>query len=1114
LLTISTLNVQGLNQKGKLIQLTNSINNERAIFCCSETKTTITNPLPKKTNTFTIISSIPNQSASSGACIIISKAVTNHIFNTYSTNPYWCAIHLKFKPKIDLIILSCYLPHDNDSRKIATTSIHNFLNEHKKKHIIITGDFNSFPKNTPSINAQTTSFKRNIYRHKFFFDSVDIAKTVGKENHYTHFTSTSASRIDQIWISKDLASKVLSFKTFEQTVISSDHLQLTTILDWFEYKPNRIQYSTKTFQFNKATKEQLQSMQEDIDLKCSIITKPSWDSLNTIIKKAMEANIPIRMQTNSRKPRKNHKFHDAIKSIKKSLTNIKKNSNQPLNLHPLAKTIHSKITDKQHSLKSLKKTMKLLIKEKQTMANEEILIELKNNIKKNYQRFWEKPKNALKNALGDLKPSLDLSILSDGDQLQEDPDQLIKIVENHFKKILDPKPFILNNDWTETYKPIPNIPDNIFLNTLKEISSQEILDTLINLPRNKAPGLTTIPYEVWTNLGSIAKQHIKTLFNHILKSSQPPLHWKQSVVTLLPKKLVWSHDLADTRPISLIETSRKIFTKILNTRLANLLCSQKILSEFNFAGLKNQSTMEPLSIITSEINTANNFNKEIWIASFDISKAFDSVNLQSLKLALNRIKIPQQITSLILNLLTNRELKIITHYKLTDPLTINNGIDQGETLAPLLWTIFYDPMVSKIAKLFHPTSKILAYMDDVAFTSNQLQSLQKMTNIFCSFLTLNAIKCNKKKTELINNLKFSNSLRNQPLMVENEPIYSKPPNESIKYLGIYLSGKSSQIATKTKLKEKISNFSKAIANQKGWNGIITKQASQWIIPAQLDYSIHGTIPSDNEITALQAKLNKSIKNKLGVERTISNKIFHSQIGCNIIKLQNRRDITAIKLLTSKLTNPKTQSYIKKEIISLQASHAIWSCPICFPQYFKDCWLTITAQLAKKYRIDICPLNCPFNIDNHENSIGLISKIAKPTALLLHKSNLKTIENTYIFGKNKKLTWDELHTHRGHIIPGPIPKWFKDIDIQNNNIRGNTLPLPNITPPFWAYIDNNSINFIKSRKNAIPRTQISGPHFVLTPQKQILPCQCSIQPCTKTFNTNTLKSIWATKRTGF
>ena len=67
-------------------------------------------------------------------------------------------------------------------------------------------------------------------------------------------------------------------------------------------------------------------MQEDIELKCSILTKPSWDSLNTIIKKAMETNIPIRMQTNSRKPCKSHKLYDAIKSIKKSLTNIK-NSN-------------------------------------------------------------------------------------------------------------------------------------------------------------------------------------------------------------------------------------------------------------------------------------------------------------------------------------------------------------------------------------------------------------------------------------------------------------------------------------------------------------------------------------------------------------------------------------------------------------------------------------------------------------------------------------------------------------------------------------------------------------------------------------------------------------------
>src|SRR4051812_24734878 len=198
-------------------------------------------------------------------------------------------------------------------------------------------------------------------------------------------------------------------------------------------------------------------------------------------------------------------------------------------------------------------------------------------------------------------------------------------------------------------------------------------------------------------------------------------------------------------------------------------------------------------------------------------------------------------------------------------------------------------MVTKITKLFNPNSTILAYMDDVALLSHNLQQLQDVTNIFCSFLTLNSIKCNKKKTDLINNIKTKSRHEQQVLIVEGEPIKPKAYKDSIKYLGIYLSGYSSSQSTKLKLKEKITNFSNAIANQKDWNGSITKQASHWIIPAQLDYAIQIHIPSDNKVTFLQAKMNKAIKSKLGVNRTLSNKILHSQAGLNIINLQNRRD---------------------------------------------------------------------------------------------------------------------------------------------------------------------------------------------------------------------------------
>src|SRR3954467_1799154 len=303
------------------------------------------------------------------------------------------------------------------------------------------------------------------------------------------------------------------------------------------------------------------------------------------------------------------------------------------------------------------------------------------------------------------------------------------------------------------------------------------------------------------------------------------------------------------------------------------------------------------------------------MASFDISKAFDSVNLTSLRASLDRIKVPHSITNLILNLLHERELKIITYYNLTSPLKISNGLDQEETLAPLLWTIFYDPMVHSIVKSSSSKTQILAFMDDVTLLSHSMQSLQQATDIFCSFLSLNSIKCNKKKTNLITNIKTKNLLRKQTLLIEDEPIQPKPYNEAIKYLGIYISGKSTFMSSKNKLKEKVVDFTATIASQKGWNGFITKQASHWIIPAHLDYAIHATIPSENDIKFLQTRMNKAIKCKLGVERTISNKILPSQASLNIIKLQNRCDLTAVKLLVSKLANSKTRPHTIKEIQS-------------------------------------------------------------------------------------------------------------------------------------------------------------------------------------------------------
>ena len=67
-----------------------------------------------------------------------------------------------------------------------------------------------------------------------------------------------------------------------------------------------------------------------------------------------------------------------------------------------------------------------------------------------------------------------------------------------------------------------------------------------------------------------------------------------------------------------------------------------------------------------------------------MNKAYDSVNLNLLKLALERIQFSSQLCNIITNLLTNCINRVITNIELTDFYNVNNSIDQEETITSLL----------------------------------------------------------------------------------------------------------------------------------------------------------------------------------------------------------------------------------------------------------------------------------------------------------------------------------------------------------------------------------------------------------------------------------------------
>ena len=282
-----------------------------------------------------------------------------------------------------------------------------------------------------------------------------------------------------------------------------------------------------------------------------------------------------------------------------------------------------------------------------------------------------------------------------------DEDKIEKETIKYFQNIAgrrEDKPQ-MSSRWRNQYAPKHDINENVYNDLILLILEDEWEATIKKLPNDKAPGLSKISNELLKHMSEKMKELTRKLVNLCLEIGDIPEEWRHALIYPIPKTMDWENLLSKTRPIVLIETLRKTFVKIITSRLTNIIHKNNILKGGNHAAMPEGSTETPLRIINSCIEDAKEKNREIWLTFQDLSKAYDRVDLDMLKKAMNRIKMPPIIIKLILHLFKSSKKAIIGHNCIFEKFISIIGIDQGETISPLLWTIYYDP--------FSPKSTIL-----------------------------------------------------------------------------------------------------------------------------------------------------------------------------------------------------------------------------------------------------------------------------------------------------------------------------------------------------------------------------------------------------------------------
>ena len=287
-------------------------------------------------------------------------------------------------------------------------------------------------------------------------------------------------------------------------------------------------------------------------------------------------------------------------------------------------------------------------------------------------------------------------------------------------------------------------------------SKERIRKCLNKLKDNKAPGLDSIPYEMYKYGGGWIVDSLENLFAKIISEEKVPTDWNKCKIKLIHKGGNKNRkDLRNYRPIALINTVSKIFCSLLNDSLIKSIEENEVLGEEQQGFRRERRGEDNLFILNEIIENHKKNNKNLYLCFIDIEKAYDKVNRELLIKVLGKVGLPAKVVNIIKSLyLDTRATYMLGEFE-TDWVDIENGVRQGCVMSPTLFNLYTEELAVRIKQanmginIGEDKLGILMYADDMLLMAENSGDLQSMLEIVEGYGKDYNIKYSIEKTQII-----------------------------------------------------------------------------------------------------------------------------------------------------------------------------------------------------------------------------------------------------------------------------------------------------------------------------------------------------------------------------
>ena len=731
--TISTLNVNGLNNKDKQLQLINFMFYNRIdILLLQEHNIRNENVICNELNDRYIVDINLAISHKGGTAILINrKSPIKLLVSEKSSDSRIISIKIKiYEEFFHIVNIYAHAGNVKDREKLFNDDLMYYLRNNLQK-TIIGGDFNCVlrKRDTTSESTNISEALSNTTKTLQFKDMWNIKH---KDVKFTYVRTNFGSRIDRLY-AKDICNFITWIDVIN--VSFSDHSCVKCVIKM----PNIPKAGIFYWKLNTALLEL-----PDIESKF----KMEWGRIKSF--KNRYANINSWWDSYAKPQIKNffmrigreekQKKYGLLNFLEYSLNRLYNEVNISGNVD------YSKIQMIKDRIENIKldilNGVKVRSRVEEQLQGEHVsayLIKKQTNINSKYLI------TSIKAEPGILENVSNNTILNNKDSIQ-------LYIQNYYENLYKEESFdIETQEWFLRFidRKVSD-EDSRWLD--KELSEIEIHFAIINMNRNKSPGMDGLPIEFYVRFWREIKKELIEIAKNISKGMLLEEMQRKAIITLIHKDGELDR-LKNWRPISLICADVKIIAKILAVRLGKIMSS--IICENQFC-VPNRSIIECTNKIRDILFYCSQKNLTGAILNLDWEKAFDRVNWVFLSRILHKMGFPVSIINWFMTFYKNIESVCMVNGHLSNPFKIKRGVRQGCPLSMLAFVLFQEPLYRALERYVNvippqiPGNKIknIGYADDTTFFVANEQSLNEIFNILGLFEDASNSKLNLKKTRI------------------------------------------------------------------------------------------------------------------------------------------------------------------------------------------------------------------------------------------------------------------------------------------------------------------------------------------------------------------------------